>query len=108
MIREQLLALREKRALLVVRAGEQRDDVLVIVGKLDRAAAWYDRAKAIGRKLRANPLWVAAGVALLVAARPRKALKLFTTAYSLWRGWRNLKALLERFAPAQPPVPRAY
>jgi tetratricopeptide (TPR) repeat protein len=108
MIREQLLALREKRALLVVRAGEQRNDVLVIVGRLERATAWYDRAKAIGRKLRANPLWVAAGVALLVAARPRKAVKLFTTAYSLWRGWRNLKSLLERFAPAQPPVPRAY
>jgi len=108
MIREQLLALREKRALLVGRAEEQRHDVLVIVARLERAAAWYDRARAIGRKVRANPLWVVAGVALLVAARPRKAVKLFTTAYSLWRGWRSLKALLERYAPAQQPVPRAY
>jgi len=108
MIREQLLALREKRALLVGRAEEQRHDVLVIVARLERAAAWYDRARAIGRKVRANPLWVVAGVALLVAARPRKAVKLFTTAYSLWRGWRSLKALLERYAPAQPPVPRVY
>ena len=108
MIREQLLALREKRALLVGRAEEQRHDVLVIVGRLEHAAAWYDRARVIGRKLRANPLWVVAGVALLAAARPRKAVKLLTTAYSLWRGWRSIKGLLERYAPAQPPVPRAY
>jgi len=108
MIREQLLALREKRALLVGRAEEQRHDVLVIVARLERAAAWYDRARAMGRKVRANPLWVVAGVALLVAARPRKAVKLFTTAYSLWRGWRSLKALLERYAPAPQAVPRAY
>jgi hypothetical protein len=108
MIREKLLALRERRALLIAQAGEQRSDVLVIVGRVERAASWYDRAKAIGRKLRANPLWVAAGVALLVAVRPRKAAKLFTTAYSLWRGWRSLNRLIERYAPANPPAYRAY
>jgi hypothetical protein len=108
MIRERLLALRERRAALVARAETQRVEILAIVGKLERATAWYDRARAIGRKLRANPLWVVAGVALLVAARPRKAVKLFTTAYSLWRGWRNLQGLIERYAPAQPPARRAY
>ena len=108
MIRERLLALREKRALLVSRADEQRNQVLVIAGRLERAASWYDRARAIGRRLRANPLLVLAGVALLVAVRPRKAVKLFTTAYSLWRGWRSLKALLERYAPSRPPAYRAY
>ncbi len=108
MIRERLLALRERRALLVSRAGDQRHDVLMIADRLERATAWYDRAKAIGRKLRANPLWVAAGVTLLVAARPRKAVKLFTTGYSLWRGWRSLKALLERHAPSRPPAYPVY
>ena len=108
MIRERLLALREKRALLISRADDQRHDVLEIAGRLERAAAWYDRARAIGRRLRANPLWVVAGVALLVAARPRKAIKLFTTAYSVWRGWRSLKALLERHSPTRPPAYRAY
>ena len=108
MIRERLLALRERRALLVGRAEDQRHEMRAIAGRLKRAAAWYDRARAIGRRLRANPLWVVAGVALLVAARPRKALKLFTTAYSLWRGWRSFKALLERHAPSRPPAYPVY
>jgi len=108
MIRERLLALREKRALLVGRADDQRHELRLITDKLERAAAWYDRARAIGRRLRANPLWVAAGVALLVAVRPGRAIRLFTTGYSLWRGWRNFKALLERNAPSRAPAVRAY
>ena len=108
MIREQLLALRERRALLVADADEQRYAVMAIVGKVEHVTAWYDRARALGRKVRKNPLLVAAGVALFVAVRPRNTLKLAATGFSLWRGWRQLNAVLDRFAPAQPPARRAY
>lgn len=108
MIREQLLAVREKRARLVADADEQRNALMAVVKKVARATVWYDRAKAFGRKVRRNPLLLAAGVALVVAVRPRNALKLAATGISLWRGWRQINAVLDRFAPAQPPARRAY
>ena len=108
MIRENLLALRERRAVLVAQAGEQRTDLNAVVARVERAAVWYDRAKAIGRKVREHSLWVAAGAALLMAARPRKALKLIATGFSLWRVWRRLSAVLDRFAPPQPVARRAH
>lgn len=108
MIRENLLALRERRAVLIAEADAQRSDLVAIVGRVERAAVWYDRAKAIGRKVREHSLWVAAGVALLLAARPRKALKLIATGFSLWRTWHRLSAVLDRFAPPQPIARRAH
>jgi hypothetical protein len=107
MIRERLLALRERRALLVIDADAQRTSVAAVARKLEKAAGWYDRAKDIALKMRAHPVWVAAGVALFVAARPRKALKLVATGFSLWRGWRRLSATLDRFAPVRPAARRA-
>jgi hypothetical protein len=106
-IRENLLALRERRAVLIAKADEQRGDLIAVVASVERAAVWYDRAKALGRKVREHPLWVAAGVALLVAARPRSALKLFASGFSLWRAWRRLSVVLDRLAPAQPVARRA-
>ena len=107
MMRERLLALRERRASLVIEAEAQRTGVAAIALRLEKAAVWYDRAKGVVLKLREHPLWVAAGVGLLVAARPRKALKLIATAFSLWRGWRQLNATLDRFAPVRPAARRA-
>jgi hypothetical protein len=103
-IREKLIALRERRAVLVSRADHQRADVLELVGRADTAMAWFERARGFGRKLRANPLWVVAGVALLVILRPRKALGLAATGLTLWRNWRILRATYERFVPRQAAV----
>jgi hypothetical protein len=106
MIREKLLALREHRAVLISRAADQRSGAMTLVRRVERATAWFERAKSVASRLRANPLWVVAAVAVIVAARPRKALKLFATGYSLWQGWRNLRSAFDRMAPAQPR--RAY
>jgi hypothetical protein len=103
-IREKLIALRERRALLVLHAEHQREGVIAIVERAEVAMAWFDRARAFGQKLRANPLWVVAGVAVLVALRPRRMFKLFATGYSLWRGWRNVRAAYERYVPRQVPA----
>lgn len=104
MIREKLIALRERRATLVARSEHQREHVAMLVGRAETAFAWVDRARAFGRKLRAHPLWVVAGVALLVALRPGKMLKLFGTGMTLWRGWRTLRATYERYVPRQAPI----
>ena len=107
MMRERLLALRERRASLVIEADAQRTSVAALAGQVEKAAVWYDRAKGIVLKLREHPVWVAAGVGLFVAARPRKALKWVATGFSLWRGWRRLNATLDRFAPVRPAARRA-
>lgn len=104
MIREKLIALRERRAVLVSRAEHQRATVFELVGRAETAMVWFDRARGFGRKLRANPLWVVAGVALLVILRPRKALGLAATGLTLWRNWRTLRATYERFVPRQAPA----
>ena len=108
MIREKLIGLRERRALLVARAEHQRAAVAGFVAQAESATLWFDRGRALLTKLKAHPVWIAAGVALLVALRPRKAFKWLATGFSMWRGWLKLQATLERFAPAQPPASNLY
>ena len=104
MNRERLIALRERRAHLVARAEVQRADVLVMVERAEVATAWIDRAAAAARWLRGQPLLIAAGVMLLVVLRPGKALKWFTTGVSLWRTWKSLRPIVERFTSSRVPA----
>lgn len=102
MIREQLLQLRERRAVLIARAEQQREVVHGVVLRAEAATAWFDRARVLLGKAREHPVWIAAGVALLVALRPRKSFRLLAAGLSLWRGWRGLRAAFERIGPRQP------
>lgn len=108
MIREKLLALRERRGLLLALAGQQRAGLHAIVERAETATAWFDSARALFGGLRAHPAWVAAAIALLVALRPRATLKWVATGVSIWRGWRSLRAALERLAPRQPPASNTF
>ena len=99
MIRERLLELREQRALLVAHAAQERVDLDVLVERAESVAIWVERGRAAVAYLKAHPGWVAAGVALLVALRPRKALKWLATGMSLWRGWRSLRDAVDRLGP---------
>lgn len=104
-MRERLIALRERRAQLVARAAVEREQVFALVERADRFAEWFDRARSAGERMRANPVWIAVVVVFVVALRPRKALKLAVTGYSMWRGWRQLRAAVDRLVPT---APRAY
>ena len=104
MIRERLIAVRERRATLIERSEHQRENAAVLVGRAETAFAWIDRVRSLGHTLRAHPVWVAAGVALLVALRPRKMLRLFGMGMTLWRGWRTARAAYERYVPRQSAV----
>lgn len=104
MIRERLIALRERRAQLVARAEHQRESVLALVARAEAVGAWFERGRSLARSARRHPAWIAAGVALLVALRPRKALKWAATGFSLWRTWRSVRASVERFMPRQAPA----
>ena len=102
MIREKLLALREQRALLVAKAESQRDSLQVLIVRAERATLWFDQGRALLGRLRAHPAWIAGGIALFVALRPRRALKWFATGIYVWRNWRSLRTWLERYSRRQP------
>ena len=102
MIRERLLAVREKRAALISQAGRQREDLHLLVRRADAATAWMERGYALFLRIKARPAWIAAGVALLLIVRPRKTLRWLATAASLWRTWKSARAWAERMsAPAR-------
>lgn len=92
--RRQLLA---RSALLRVRLAT---DAQVLHGPL----AVADRLHQGWRWLKAHPLEVAAGVALLVAWRPRRVAWLAGRLWAGWRLWRRLHRWREQLTPWLPPL----
>jgi hypothetical protein len=114
MMRARLVALAERRARLSAQAAVERESLAAIAARGEAAARRVDRALALaGRvlgELRERPMLVAAGVALLVALRPRRALgwaaRWGLKAWSLWRGYRAAQRFWQRLsaAPTAPAV----
>lgn len=96
MTRERLIALRERRAALVHRAAHERAVIHGLVERADTATAWVGRLNAVVQAIKARPAWVAAGVAVFVLLRPRRALRWAGTGLSLWRTWKSLQPVISR------------
>ena len=95
MMRGRLLLLAERRAKLAARASVERESLAAFMARTDGPVRMATRALAVGRslldELRRRPLLVAAGVVLLVALRPRRALGWALKGWSLWRTVRGLQ-----------------
>ncbi len=112
MMRARLLALAERRARLSAQAAAERDSLAALAARGDAAARRIDVALAFAQRalgeLRERPLLVAAGVAVLVALRPRLAfgwaIRWGLKGWSLWRSYRAAQRLWQRLsaAPAAP------
>jgi hypothetical protein len=93
MMRSRLLLLAERRARLAARAGAERESLAAFMARTDNPVRIATRALAVGRRLldemRRQPLLVAAGVALLIAFRPRRALGWALKGWTLWRTVRS-------------------
>ena len=61
-----LAAIVRRRAALVAQAATQRDEIGRLIGPWQKSLAFVDRGIEIVQRLRAHPLAIAAGVALLV------------------------------------------
>jgi hypothetical protein len=83
--RQRLIALRQQRARLVERAGAERERLHAAVARIESAWSWIDVVEKGVDGARRHPLLVLAVVALLVALRPRGAVKLAASGLSLWR-----------------------
>ena len=101
-MRERLLTLAGNRARLAARAQVERDRLAALLAPVDAAASAAQTLVRAGRRVageaRRHPLPVVAGVALLVALRPRRALAWLARGWSLWRLYRGASGLWRRFA----------
>jgi hypothetical protein len=98
-MRERLIGLRERRAKLRERAARER---AALEGWVARAEAVENMAAPAVRAfewLRERPIWIAAGVAILVALRPKGALRWLSRGFGAWQLWRQGHALWRRVAP---------
>jgi hypothetical protein len=95
MTRQRLLVLAERRTLLVARAQSERMTINTLLVPADAAAALgvslFRLARSAGEQARHHPLVVIAGVALLVALRPKRAITWLSRGWSLWRLYRGAR-----------------
>lgn len=85
MIRHRLIVLRQHRARLIGHARVEREHLGAVLGRIESSLSWVDvLQKGLG-EVRQHPLLVLAGVTLLVALRPRWAVKLLARGWWLWQ-----------------------
>jgi hypothetical protein len=99
MMRARLLLLAERRARLAARASAERESLAAYMARTDGPVRVATRALAAGARLleemRRQPLLVAAGAALLIALRPRRALGWALKGWTVWRTVRSAQRWLQ-------------
>jgi hypothetical protein len=87
------LLLAERRAKLAARASAERESLAAFMARTDGTVRVANRVLAAGRRLldelRRQPLLVVAGVVLLIALRPRRALGWALKGWTVWRTVRS-------------------
>ena len=108
-MRGRLILLAERRARLQARAQSERELLAAVLTPTDgvalAAVAAYRAARRALEEARRHPLFMAIGIALLVALRPRRALSWLARGWSLWRLYRGAQGWWLRFSElTRPPA----
>jgi hypothetical protein len=102
MMRERLLVLAEHRTRLVARAQAERESVARLLAPTDAmssmATSVFQVVRRIFREARKYPLLALAGGLVLAAMRPRRAIGWIARGWSLYRLYRSLAPMVQRFA----------
>lgn len=102
MMRARLLILAERRTRLVVRAQADRESVARLLVPVDAASsmalAAYNVACRVLQEAREHPVFAIAGGVALAAFRPRRAIAWIAKGWSLYRMYRSLLPVWQRFA----------
>lgn len=93
MTRDRLLSLTQQRTRLVVRAGVERDHLGAVAARIESKFWWVDAAHKGVDQVRRHPLLMVAAIALLAALRPRGAVKLLASSWSLWQLYQRARRL---------------
>jgi YqjK-like protein len=91
--RDRLSALSEQRTRLVARARVEREHLDAMAARIEASLWWVDVAHKGMDAVRSHPLLVVAAIALLVVLRPRGAMKLLASSWSLWRLYQRARRL---------------
>jgi hypothetical protein len=84
-MRARMLALQMRRGALATRAAQEREALERWLERADAAARWFGACRDLARALLGRPAWVAGALALALALRPRRTLRLLARAWSLYR-----------------------
>ena len=102
MMRERLLALAEHRTRLVARAQADRESVARLIAPTDAMSAMassvFRAVRRVFQEARKYPLLALAGGVALAIMRPRRAIGWITKGWSLYRLYRSLAPVVQRFA----------
>lgn len=93
-MRNRLIELRERRARLVEQARAERERLAALVSRTEAQFSWMDAVHSLLDEARRHPAVVVIGAALLIAIRPRRALKLLAAGWSLWQLYQRLQRWL--------------
>ena len=93
MTRDRLIALSQQRTRLVARARVEREHLGAVAARIEAKFWWVDAAHNGVDGVRRHPLLLAAGVVLLFVLRPRGAVKLLVSSWSLWRLYQRARRL---------------
>ena len=93
MTRARLIALTQQRTRLVGRARVEREHLGAVAARIESKFWWVDAAHQGVNRVRRHPLLIVAGIALLVVLRPRGAMKLFVSGWSLWQLYQRARRL---------------
>ena len=96
--RERLIQLAERRTRLQQKAASERESLAALIERSDEAGILFQRARSLIEELRRQPWLVAGGAALLIALRPRRALRWLMKGWSAWRLYRGAQRWWGRIA----------
>jgi len=91
--RARLIALTQQRTRLVGRARVEREHLGAVAARIESKLWWVDAAHNGVDRVRRHPLLLVAGIALLVVLRPRGAVKLLASSWSLWQLYKRARRL---------------
>lgn len=86
--------LAQRRVRLQQRSAVLREQLAADVQVLSPLLGTADRVRQAVQWVKANPLWVGAGVAGLVVLRPRRSLSVAVRAWSAWRFVQRVRSTL--------------
>ena len=93
MTRDRLIALSQQRTRLVARARVEREHLDAVAARIEASLWWVEVVHKGVDGVRRHPLIVVAGIALLAVLRPRGAMKLLASSWSLWRLYQRARRL---------------
>jgi hypothetical protein len=92
--------IRARREPLVAQIARQRQDIAAGYSSLRGPASVVASGLNVVDWLRQHPLVVGAAAAVLVVARPRRALRLAGRGVLLWRSWQTIRSFLRETGAA--------